>query len=151
MGKSTETALHSVVGYIEKAIEANEIVIAAFVDIEGAFDRTTRTTIDNTLLNKGPPLTIRRWITRMLSDGDIRSEWKGKTEQGKVNEGCPQGGIILPLIWHIVVDELLSILDREGIFSVTYADDFAILVKGKYEEVLPDLLQIALTMVGEGC
>ena len=151
MGKSTETALHSVVGYIEEAIEANEIVIAAFVDIEGAFDRTTRTTIDNTLLNKGPPLTIRRWITRMLSDGDIRSEWKGKTEQGKVNEGCPQGGIILPLIWHIVVDELLSILDREGIFSVTYADDFAILVKGKYEEVLPDLLQIALTMVGEGC
>ena len=90
MDKSTETALHSEVGYIDEAIEAKETVVAAFVDIEGAFNSTTRTTINNDLLNKGTPLSIRRWITRMISD--FYSEWKGKTVEGKVNQGCPQGG-----------------------------------------------------------
>uniref|UniRef100_A0A1B6E7F2 Uncharacterized protein n=1 Tax=Clastoptera arizonana TaxID=38151 RepID=A0A1B6E7F2_9HEMI len=42
VGLSTETALHSVVSYIEESLEARETVIGAFVDIEGAFNSTTR-------------------------------------------------------------------------------------------------------------
>jgi hypothetical protein len=40
-GKSTETALHHVVTRIESAIEHKETVLAAFLDIQGAFDRTS--------------------------------------------------------------------------------------------------------------
>jgi hypothetical protein len=40
-GKSTETALHNVVTYIESAIEHKDIALGAFLDIEGAFDRTS--------------------------------------------------------------------------------------------------------------
>jgi hypothetical protein len=38
-GKSTETALHSVVTRIEYAIKRKDIALGAFLDIEGAFDR----------------------------------------------------------------------------------------------------------------
>lgn len=62
-----------------------------------------------------------------------------------------KGGVLSSLLWNLVADELLQILDGEGIFAVGYADDFAIFVKGKYEEVLPDLMQRALSKVARWC
>jgi hypothetical protein len=41
IGKSTETALHNAVTRIENAIEHKDIALGAFLDIEGAFDRTS--------------------------------------------------------------------------------------------------------------
>uniref|UniRef100_A0A1B6EE57 Reverse transcriptase domain-containing protein n=1 Tax=Clastoptera arizonana TaxID=38151 RepID=A0A1B6EE57_9HEMI len=43
---SMETALHLVVSYIKKLLEARETVIGAFVDIKGAFNTTTRESIE---------------------------------------------------------------------------------------------------------
>jgi hypothetical protein len=40
-GKSIETVLHHVLTHIESAIEHKEIALAAFLDKEGAFDRTS--------------------------------------------------------------------------------------------------------------
>ena len=37
-GKSVETALHSLVGYIEKSIECDNFNLTAFLDMEGAFN-----------------------------------------------------------------------------------------------------------------
>lgn len=85
-GKSTETALHSVVIYIEDALEAKKTVIRAFVNIEGALSNTTRTTIDNALKDKGVPVSIRRWFNEMLSARTVYSEWKGKMVQGKIRD-----------------------------------------------------------------
>ena len=39
-GKSTESALHRLVGRIEKALDAKEFAFGIFFDIEGAFDNT---------------------------------------------------------------------------------------------------------------
>jgi hypothetical protein len=44
-GKSTETALHNVVTHAEYAIDHRDISLGAFLDIEGAFDRTSFDTI----------------------------------------------------------------------------------------------------------
>ena len=57
MGKSTDTALNSVVSTIEKALQNQEIALGAFLDIEGAFDRTSIEAISSALLRHGvPPL-----------------------------------------------------------------------------------------------
>ena len=40
-GKSTDTALKSVVSTTEKALQIQKIALGAFLDIEGAFDRTS--------------------------------------------------------------------------------------------------------------
>ncbi|XP_058791044.1 uncharacterized protein LOC131664172 [Phymastichus coffea] len=87
----------------------------------------------------------------MLSDREVFSEWKGKIIQGTINQGCPQGGVLSPLLWILVVDELIQILDEDGVVTEGYADDFVILVSGKYEEVLPDLLEQALKKVQRWC
>jgi len=40
-GKSTETALHSLVTRIERTLERQEYALAVFLDIEGAFDNAS--------------------------------------------------------------------------------------------------------------
>lgn len=41
ISKSTETALHNVITCIENATEQKDIALGAFLDIEGAFKRTS--------------------------------------------------------------------------------------------------------------
>jgi hypothetical protein len=41
IGKSTEMALHNVVTHVESVTEYEDIALGAFLDIEGAFDRTS--------------------------------------------------------------------------------------------------------------
>jgi hypothetical protein len=41
IGKFTETALHNVVTRIENAIEYKDIALGAYLEMEGAFDRTS--------------------------------------------------------------------------------------------------------------
>jgi hypothetical protein len=41
IGKSTETALHNVVTCIANAIEQKDLALGYFLDIQGAFDRTS--------------------------------------------------------------------------------------------------------------
>jgi hypothetical protein len=61
-GKSTETALHHVVTRIGSATEHKEIALAAFLDIEGAFDRTCFEVITQAAERHGIESTICRWI-----------------------------------------------------------------------------------------
>jgi hypothetical protein len=59
-GKSTETALHNVVTRVENAIEHRDIALCAFLDIEGAFDRTSFATIKQAAERHGIDPTICR-------------------------------------------------------------------------------------------
>jgi len=61
-GKSTDTALNSVVSTIEKALQTQEIALGDFLDIEGAFDRTSIEAINSVLLRHGVPPLFERWI-----------------------------------------------------------------------------------------
>ena len=90
--KSTETALHNVVGYIEKAIENNEVTIGAFIDIEEAFSCSSRTAIETAALRHGITPIVVRWMVGMLTDRRIYTEWMVKRVEGRVSDTCPQGG-----------------------------------------------------------
>jgi hypothetical protein len=40
-----------------------------------------------------------------------------------ISRCCPQGGVLSPLLWCLVVDDLLTRLSGGGIFIQGYADD----------------------------
>jgi hypothetical protein len=48
-----------------------------------------------------------------------------------VAKGCLQEGILLPLLWSLVVDELIG-LNGDGYYTLGYADNIAILIHGKF-------------------
>jgi len=48
-GKSTESALHQLVGRTQRALDAKEYTLGVFFDIEGAFGNTTMDSIKTAL------------------------------------------------------------------------------------------------------
>ena len=67
-GKSTESAIHSLVRRIEDATARGNFSLGVFLDIEQAFDAVSFTAIKEGLLKAGIPSTISEWIHHMVSN-----------------------------------------------------------------------------------
>ena len=130
-GKSTETALHEVVGYIEKGMKDKEYVLAAFLDIEGAFNNVKTESIKKALEYVRVPEGFINWINTMLITRVVTSEIGSRSCNKTVRRGTPQGGVISPLLWLLVVNMILKSLEESGVKIVAYADDLVVLIKGK--------------------
>jgi hypothetical protein len=93
-GKSTETALHQAITHTEEAVENSKVTLAAFLDIEGAFDSTSFDIITKAAKWHGLGDMICCWISSMLGSRKITATLAGETLEGSVARGCPQGGVL---------------------------------------------------------
>ena len=84
------------VSTIEKALQTQEVVLGASLDIEGAFDITSNEAITSTLLRHGVLPLFERWISSMLSSRCIISSLMGETMQVASVRGSPHGGVLSP-------------------------------------------------------
>jgi len=57
-GKSTDTALHNLVGKIERALNNKEYALGVFLDIEGAFNNATPASLLSVMRSKGVEHTV---------------------------------------------------------------------------------------------
>jgi len=71
----------------------------------------------------------------------------GSSLTAKVVGGCPQGGVLSPLLWNLVVDRLLTITNDLGFSTFGYADDIVIIVQGKFAHTCREIMQEALNVV----
>jgi hypothetical protein len=46
--------------------------------------------------------------------------------------GCPQGGVLSPLLWILASDGFIKLLVEENFHVEGFADDFVISVRGKF-------------------
>lgn len=143
-GRSVETALHRVVSKIETSMKYKEFTLAAFLDIEGAFNNVKSESLVSAVSSYGISSTVTNWITELLTKRNIVSAYKDVTIRGDIHKGTPQGGIISPLVWVLTVNGIVEWLQRHGYTTVAYADDLVIMITGKYPHTLTDLMQTAL-------
>lgn len=148
-GKSTETALHEVVLTIEKSLEYSQFTLAAFLDIEGAFNNVTTEAIIGGLQSIGTDPTIANWITTALTSRVIHSKIGANSIRRSVVRGTPQGGVISPLLWLLVINKVLRELDSERLHVVAYADDLLLLSSGHCMTTISSRLQKSLKMVNK--
>jgi hypothetical protein len=86
--------------------------------------------------NYGVDNTCCRWLRAMLKDRQVQATMFNETLQVSVAKGCPQGGVLSPLLWDLVVDDLLVTLNNQGYYILGYADDIVILILGKHANML---------------
>jgi hypothetical protein len=53
-----------------------------------------------------------------------RNSW-GVSRSIEVARGCPQGGVLSPLLWCLVVGELITWLNEGGFYAHGYSDDMS--------------------------
>lgn len=150
-GKSTITALHTLTTKIEKSFSAKEILLASFLDIEGAFDNASFVSMRNAMRNRGFNETIVYWIVEMLSNREISANLGNTEVKVTAVKGCPQGGVLSPLLWSLVVDDLLGKLKNKGFEIIGFADDIVIIVRGKYDNIVFNRMQCALNFTLSWC
>jgi len=131
-GVSTETAISRFVGYVEKCRHNKEPVMAALADISGAFNNITVHSIERSLERMNINPCYRRWISFMLRHRILTSELMGTSVTIQVARGCPQGGVLSPILWNLVMDDLLTTLKAKvpSLFIQAFADDLVIAQQG---------------------
>lgn len=91
------------------------------------------------------------WIMEMLKNREVSAELGVSSITIKTTKGCPQGGVLSPLLWSLVVDDILNKLTEQGFEVIGFADDVAIIVRGKFEHTITDLMQSALNCISRWC
>jgi Reverse transcriptase (RNA-dependent DNA polymerase) len=69
----------------------------------------------------------------------------------KTTKGCHQGEVLSPLLWSLVIDNLLIELEQQGYEVLDFADDLVIIVRGKVDSLISDRLQFALNYATKWC
>jgi hypothetical protein len=150
--KSVEAALHHLVNRIEKALEFKEFALGCFIDIDGAFNNMIFNAIRKACLEHGVSYTITTWIIRMLQQRIVTSYLNSSKASVFVSKGCPQVGITPPpLLYCLVKDSLLTLLNDSGYYSQSFADDLVILLIGICASTISGLMQSALKLVESWC
>jgi len=68
-----------------------------------------------------------------------------------ISRGCPHGGVLSPLLWCLVVNDLLTRLSGGGVFIQGYTDDICLLAVGKFPNTVSGLMQWALSTIELWC
>jgi hypothetical protein len=134
--------ISNVVTCVESAVEYKDIALGVFLDIEGGFDRTSFDVIKQAAERHGVEPTICRWTCAILESRNIIAALSGQTLGVAMARGCPQGGVLSPLLCSLVIDDLLWGCNSSTYYTVAYADDIAILINGKFFRTVSEVLQL---------
>jgi hypothetical protein len=118
---------------VEQALVSRKFCLGVFFDIEGAFDKAPLMAIETSMNRKGVPRAVTNWICSLVKNRKVKLEHNDEEVTRRVHTGIPQGGVLSPLLWALLVDSLLCDLQREANQNVHYqfyADDGTILVTG---------------------
>ncbi|KAG5674273.1 hypothetical protein PVAND_004253 [Polypedilum vanderplanki] len=77
----------------------------------------------------------------------LTAELRGTTISMRPVKGCPQGGVLSPLIWILIADLLLRELNDFRIPAIGYADDFTLISKGKFVDTVYNRMSDSLRIV----
>ncbi len=65
-GRSTNTALYQLTSEIRSSLDGGEVMLCAFLDIEGAFENTSQESLSRALETRSVAASVRRWIETVL-------------------------------------------------------------------------------------
>ena len=102
-GSSTTAAIHKLVRKLEMAMLNKGMALGTFLDIEGAFDNVSFDSIERALSKNCKSPGVNRWIMSMIRRRTTKVELQGKEKVISILRGCPQGGILSPFLWNLVV------------------------------------------------
>lgn len=146
-GKSTTQAINEVVkismNEIKKKRWKRNLCILIALDIRNAFNSAPWIHIISSLEGLSPYLI--EIFKSYLEERDI----VGEEFEKHMTAGVPQGSVVGATLWNLLYDGVLRLDLPEGVRLVAYADDLAILVTARKEDLLEDKANLTLSRISE--
>lgn len=149
--RSTETAAHTLISFVEKSFSKGNYAAAAFLDISGAFDSAWPPAIIQSLSNKGCPHYLTCLINSFLKDRTAILSNNDYSIRHNISIGCPQGSVLSPFLWNILIDNLVRNDFPFPYEFVAFADDWTLLTTDKDPERATKNLQTMVTVISKDC
>ena len=128
-GRCTEEQIAKLGQDILDALEAKPMkrTIMVAVDMTAAYDRVHKDSLLYKMTEMGIPPCMIKWIKGYLADRRARVIWDGThSNETKMREGLPQGGVLSPILWLCYSNDLAPILRQHEVDVGMYADDVVI-------------------------
>ena len=149
-GRSTESACHTLISQVEKGFAKRAYTGAMFLDIASAFDKAWSPAIIRSLLIRGCPTYLAKIVANYLKNRKAEFR-KGKERMTRdVKLGCPQGGVLSPFLWNVLIDDIIKTSFQFSYRIIAYADDLVLLVTDHDPSMVKQYLQIMCdTIIGK--
>lgn len=149
-GRSTLTALRTVMEVAEDerrlSLRTRGLCLVILLDVKNAFNSMNWSVILQCMAETGCSSYLRRIVASYLENRQILLN--GSTAY-EVTAGVPQGSILGPTLWNLAYNGVLNLALPDGVRSVAYADDLALIITAKREYDLENRANEALFMVEE--
>ena len=124
--------------------------LAVFLDLEKAFELASPHAILTILAGKGVRGRLLAWLRDYLLHRRARVRYQGhRSSFRELENGTPQGGILSPFLFNLLMEELVALPFQEGVALLSYADDLALVVTGRGDH--PSRAQRALDLITAKC
>uniref|UniRef100_A0A1A8L2C0 Reverse transcriptase domain-containing protein n=1 Tax=Nothobranchius pienaari TaxID=704102 RepID=A0A1A8L2C0_9TELE len=134
---------------VRRAQINKESVVAVFFDIEKAYDTLWREGLLIKIKQMGIGGRMFKWIKNFLMGRQIQVRiGKILSEKFPVVNGTPQGSIVSPLLFSIMINDVFNGI-KDGMGFSLFADDGAVWYRGKNLEFIVKKLQVAIDGVVE--
>jgi hypothetical protein len=77
----------------------------------------------------------------VLESWNVTTTLSGESVRASTAIGYPQRWVLSPLLWSLVVDELLWELNDDDYYTVGYVDDIAIIINGNFPQTVSEVLK----------
>ncbi|XP_076044675.1 uncharacterized protein LOC143027293 [Oratosquilla oratoria] len=106
--------------------------IVVFLDLEKAFELASPHAILAALVREGVMGRMLAWLRDYLQHRSARVKFQGlKSSFQRLENGTPQGGILSPLLFNLLMEQLVALPFHNGTILLSYADDLALVVTGR--------------------
>ncbi|KAM7311019.1 uncharacterized protein ISCGN_007927 [Ixodes scapularis] len=146
-GRSAIDGVVDLVSDVEQHRSRRLSTVAVFLDIKAAFDSVEHSAILTSLIKLRVRGRIYNWILDYLQGRTIYlTTTEGNSDCFSVTAGVPQGGVLSPTLFNVVLAHLPQELSEHVKMSM-YADDLCIWSSGPNRAVICGRLQKALSRI----
>ena len=127
-GVGTAECICDVLNYIDGRRAA-----IAFIDFEKAFELASPVVMLYSLVEKGIQGHLLAWAKKYLHNRKARVKFQGHVSSYKnLENGTPQGGIISPFLFNILMENLAKLTLPNNVDIFIYADDVCVVSRGSH-------------------